>query len=58
MPPRGHVAVVASAFEATVAALGDAGHAVEPRTQHWGAPRAYVRDPAGHVVELMERPPG
>jgi catechol 2,3-dioxygenase-like lactoylglutathione lyase family enzyme len=55
--PQGHVAVVCPAFEATVAALEAAGHAVEPRTAHWGAARAYVRSPAGHRVELMAAPP-
>src|SRR4051794_8520783 len=42
--PRGHVAVVAPApFAETVARLERAGHAVEPRAQHWGVPRSYVR---------------
>ena len=54
----GHVAVVApSPFEETVGALAAAGHAVEPRTAHWGAARAYVRTPGGHLVELMASPP-
>ncbi|HET6509417.1 MAG TPA: VOC family protein [Baekduia sp.] len=52
-PPRGHVAIVAPALEETAAALRDAGFAVEPRTPHWGAARAYVRSPGGHRVELM-----
>jgi catechol 2,3-dioxygenase-like lactoylglutathione lyase family enzyme len=56
-PPQGHVAIVAPAFEATCAALRAAGHAVEPRTPHWGAPRAYARSPGGHRVELMAAPP-
>jgi catechol 2,3-dioxygenase-like lactoylglutathione lyase family enzyme len=51
--PRGHVAVVVDDYDATVAALRDAGHRVDPRAQHWGSPRAYVRDPAGHLVEVM-----
>lgn len=55
--PQGHVAVVAPSFDAVVAALRDAGFAVEPRTPHWGAPRAYVRSPGGHRVELMASPP-
>jgi catechol 2,3-dioxygenase-like lactoylglutathione lyase family enzyme len=55
--PRGHVAVVVEDYEATVAALGEAGHRVDPRAEHWGSPRAYVRDPAGHLVELMAFPP-
>jgi catechol 2,3-dioxygenase-like lactoylglutathione lyase family enzyme len=52
-PPRGHVAVVAPAFDDAVIALDAAGFPVEPRTPHWGAPRAYVRSPGGHRVELM-----
>jgi catechol 2,3-dioxygenase-like lactoylglutathione lyase family enzyme len=55
--PRGHVAVVVDAYDATLAALRDAGHDAEPRAQHWGSPRAYVRDPAGNLVELMAFPP-
>jgi catechol 2,3-dioxygenase-like lactoylglutathione lyase family enzyme len=55
--PRGHVAVVVDRYEETLAALRAAGHEPEPRAEHWGAPRAYVRDPAGHLVELMAAPP-
>ena len=33
--------------------LRAAGHAPEPRREHWGSPRACVRDPEGHRVELM-----
>jgi catechol 2,3-dioxygenase-like lactoylglutathione lyase family enzyme len=55
--PKGHVAVVAPAFDETVAALRAAGFDPEPRTPHWGAARAYVRTPAGHRVELMAAPP-
>jgi catechol 2,3-dioxygenase-like lactoylglutathione lyase family enzyme len=51
--PRGHVAVVVDEYDATLAALRDAGHDVEPRAEHWGSPRAYVHDPAGNLVELM-----
>lgn len=57
VPPRGHVAVVADDYDATVAALRDAGHEVDPRREHWSSPRAYVHDPAGHLVELMAFPP-
>jgi catechol 2,3-dioxygenase-like lactoylglutathione lyase family enzyme len=56
-PPRGHVAVMAPAFDATIALLEHAGHAVEPRARHWGAARAYVRSPGGHLVEVMAAPP-
>ena len=56
--PRGHVAVVAEAYDDVVEALRVAGHEVEPRREHWGAPRAYVRDPAGNLVEVMAWAPG
>jgi catechol 2,3-dioxygenase-like lactoylglutathione lyase family enzyme len=56
-PEQGHIAIVAPAYAATLDRLQQAGHAVEPRREHWGSPRAYVRDPAGHLVELMEYPP-
>jgi catechol 2,3-dioxygenase-like lactoylglutathione lyase family enzyme len=52
-PERGHIAVVVDDYEATVRALRAAGHEVEPRREHWGSPRAYVHDPAGHLVEMM-----
>lgn len=51
--PKGHVAVVAEAYDETVARLRAAGFEVEPRAEHWGAPRSYVRDPGGNLVELM-----
>ena len=57
VPPRGHVAVVARDYDAVVGALRGAGFEVEPRTEHWGAARSYVRDPAGHLVEVMAAPP-
>ena len=56
-PPEGHVAVVTDVHEATLNRLRDAGFDPEPRTEHWGAPRAFVRCPAGHRVELMAAPP-
>jgi catechol 2,3-dioxygenase-like lactoylglutathione lyase family enzyme len=56
--PEGHVAVVVGDFDATVAALREAGFEVAPRTRYWGSPRAFVRCPAGHRVELMAFGPG
>jgi catechol 2,3-dioxygenase-like lactoylglutathione lyase family enzyme len=53
----GHVAVVVDDYEATVAALGAAGHPVQARTRHWGAPRCFTWDPAGNRVEVMAWPP-
>jgi len=55
--PRGHVAVVVDDYAGTFAALEEEGHEPEPREEHWGAPRAFVRDPAGNLVELMAFPP-
>ena len=57
MPARGHTAVVAPDFDATVAALGEHGFEVERRREHWGVPRAVVIAPGGHRVELMAAPP-
>jgi hypothetical protein len=56
-PPEGHVAVVATDYEATVARLCDADAAPEPREEHWGAPRCFARSPGGHRVEVMAAPP-
>ncbi len=57
-PEAGHLALVCAEYDATVERLRAAGHEVEPRREHWGSPRAYVRDPAGNLVELMAWPPG
>jgi catechol 2,3-dioxygenase-like lactoylglutathione lyase family enzyme len=56
-PPEGHTAVVIDDYEATLDRLRAAGHAVEPRAEHWGAPRAFVDAPGGHRVEVMAAPP-
>ena len=55
--PKGHVAVVAPEYDAVVGALRSAGFEVEPRAEHWGVPRTYVHDPAGHLVQVMAAPP-
>jgi catechol 2,3-dioxygenase-like lactoylglutathione lyase family enzyme len=57
LPSGAHLAVVAPDFDEAVGRLAALGASVEPRRQHWGAPRAYVRDPAGHLVEVMAWPP-
>jgi catechol 2,3-dioxygenase-like lactoylglutathione lyase family enzyme len=57
VPPSGHAAVVAEDYEATLDALRAAGHPVQPRAEHWGAPRAFATDPSGHRVEVMASPP-
>jgi hypothetical protein len=56
-PPRGHAAVVAPDYEATLASLRAAGHEVSEREEYWGSPRSFARAPGGHVVEVMARPP-
>jgi catechol 2,3-dioxygenase-like lactoylglutathione lyase family enzyme len=57
VPPSGHHAVLLSDYEGTVAALREAGFDPEPRKEHWGAARSFVRNPAGHRVELMAGSP-
>jgi catechol 2,3-dioxygenase-like lactoylglutathione lyase family enzyme len=57
VPPSGHHAVVVTDYDTTLGSLRAAGFDPEPRPEHWGAPRSFVRDPAGHVVELMATPP-
>jgi catechol 2,3-dioxygenase-like lactoylglutathione lyase family enzyme len=57
-PASGHVALVAPAYDRLLASLTAAGYEIEPRREHWGSPRCYVRDPAGNLVELMAFPPG
>jgi catechol 2,3-dioxygenase-like lactoylglutathione lyase family enzyme len=57
LPGPAHLAIVVEDYDAAVARLGELGAEVEPRQQHWGSPRAYVRDPAGHRVEIMAGPP-
>jgi catechol 2,3-dioxygenase-like lactoylglutathione lyase family enzyme len=56
-PPQGHPAVVVDDYEATLERLRASGHEVDPRRAHWGAPRAFVRAPGGHRVEVMAAPP-
>ena len=56
-PERGHVAVLPPDYDAAIAALRDAGFAPAPGSDAWNAPRMFVRDPAGHRVEIMSAPP-
>ena len=56
-PPEGHVAVVAADYDATLERLRAAGFEADPRPEHWGSPRSFVRSPGGHRVELMAEPP-
>ena len=57
-PGEGHVAVVAEDYDDALARLRDAGFDPQAREEHWGAPRAFVRSPGGHRVEVMARAPG
>ncbi len=57
IPAIGHTAVVVGDYEETLRALREAGYRPDPRREHWGQPRAFVLDPAGHRVELMAAPP-
>ncbi len=54
---EGHVAVLAEDFEAALAALRDAGFEPRPGSNAWNAPRSFVRDPAGNLVEIMSAVP-
>lgn len=56
-PPSGHLAIVVDDYQVTLDRLRAAGHDPEPRAEHWGSPRSYLRDPAGNLVELMAFPP-
>jgi catechol 2,3-dioxygenase-like lactoylglutathione lyase family enzyme len=56
VPPIGHIAVVCPDYEETIARLEAAGHPYERHEVHWGSPRGYATDPAGHRVEVMEFP--
>jgi catechol 2,3-dioxygenase-like lactoylglutathione lyase family enzyme len=57
VPPEGHFAVVVDDYDATIARLRAEGFDPEARAEQWGAPRSFVRDPAGHRVEVMSAPP-
>ncbi|MGK2878879.1 MAG: VOC family protein [Solirubrobacterales bacterium] len=56
-PGTGHIALVVDQYDAIIGALTAAGTSIDPRSEYWGSPRAYVRDPAGNTVELMAFPP-
>jgi catechol 2,3-dioxygenase-like lactoylglutathione lyase family enzyme len=57
VPRSGHHAVLVSDYDATLDALRKAGFEPEPRREHWGSPRSFVRNPAGHRVEVMAGSP-
>lgn len=58
VPDRGHLAVVATDFEAAIERLREHGFEVERRREHWDVPRALALAPGGHRVELMAAAPG
>ncbi len=53
----GHVAVVAPDYETSLRLLLDAGFELQAGSNAWDAPRAFVRDPGGNLVEVMSKPP-
>jgi catechol 2,3-dioxygenase-like lactoylglutathione lyase family enzyme len=54
---EGHVAIVAVDYEVALAALRGAGFEPYEGLNAWNAPRSFVRDPAGHLVEVMSKAP-
>jgi catechol 2,3-dioxygenase-like lactoylglutathione lyase family enzyme len=58
VPPKGHVAVIAPDYDEALERLRSAGFEPDPRREHWGSPRCFVRAPGGHRVEVMAFSPG
>jgi catechol 2,3-dioxygenase-like lactoylglutathione lyase family enzyme len=55
---RGHAAVVVEDYDGALDRLRQHGFEPRPGSNAWGAPRSFVRDPAGNHVEVMaEAPP-
>jgi catechol 2,3-dioxygenase-like lactoylglutathione lyase family enzyme len=54
---RGHAAVVVDDYEDALARLHREGFETREGSNAWGAPRSFVRDPAGNHIELMSAPP-
>src|SRR3954454_25404140 len=54
---QGHVAVVAPDYEAVLRALAEGGFELREGSNAWDAPRTFVRDPAGNLIEVMSAPP-
>lgn len=57
VPPSGHHAVLVADYDATLEELRNAGFDPKPRKEHWGSGRSFVRNPAGHRVEVMAGSP-
>ena len=55
LPPEDHIAYQVPEVDAACAALADEGLVVEipPQDYYWGT-SAYLRDPDGHLIELIE----
>jgi catechol 2,3-dioxygenase-like lactoylglutathione lyase family enzyme len=54
---RGHAAVVVEDYDAALGRLREHGFETRDGSVAWGAPRSFVRDPAGNHVEVMSAPP-
>ena len=54
---RAHFALEVDDLEATLARCRFHGSEPEPQPPIWGAPRWFVRDPAGNLIELFDTPP-
>jgi len=57
VPDQGHVAIVAPNYEDVLRALAEAGLEIREGSNAWDAPRSFVRDPCGHLIEIMSAPP-
>jgi catechol 2,3-dioxygenase-like lactoylglutathione lyase family enzyme len=53
----GHVAVTVPDYAGSITALQEAGFEVNPGSNAWDAERVFVRDPVGHLIEIMSVPP-
>ena len=57
-PGPAHLAMDAGGeYDSILGRLTEAGVTRRDARQTWGARRCFVRDPAGNLVELFERPP-
>lgn len=58
LPPENHWAFAVTDVDATCEKLGRRGMMieVEPQSYYWGR-SAYLRDPDGHLIELIESSP-
>ncbi|MBJ7348432.1 MAG: VOC family protein [Thermoleophilaceae bacterium] len=56
-PSAGHIALVLEEYEEVVDELIANDYEVEPRTEYWGSPRAFIYDPVGHRIEIMAYAP-